>query len=205
MVSEHGRVGRPRSEHARTAILHAVDDLVVEVGYGAVSMKSIAERAGVSRQTVYRWWSTKAEVLLEASAADARQELAVPPHDDPTDDLTAYLAAVINFLTRSDAGAAYRALVGEAQHDKAVGQLLHTNDPLGESAAAVITRAIPGQTLTIPMPQATAHLVGPVFYWLLSGRNPHDLDLPALLTAFLHTAAPTITLPVSANDPDRQR
>jgi AcrR family transcriptional regulator len=192
MVSEPGKVGRPRSEEARAAILHAVDDLVAEVGYGAVSMKGIAERAGVSRQTVYRWWSTKAEVLLEASAADARDELAVPAHDDPVDDLAAYLDALIGFLTSSAAGSAYRALVGEAQHDKAVGELLRDNDPLGEGAAAVIARALPGETLAVPMPRATAHLVGPVFYWLLSGRDPRALDVDAVLTEFLRVAAPKL-------------
>lgn len=200
MVSEQGRVGRPRSEHARMAILHAVDDLVAEAGYAAVSMKGIAERAGVSRQTVYRWWSTKAEVLLEASAADARDELAVDAHDDPIDDLAAYLDALVAFLTDSAAGSAYRALVGEAQHDKAVAELLRDNDPLGESAATVIARALPGDTLAVPMSRATAYLVGPVFYWLLSGRDRRDLDLHAVLTEFLDVAAPTLVRDAATRD-----
>ncbi len=188
MVSEHSKAGRPRSERARAAVLHAVDDLVVELGYGAVTLKGIAERAGVSRQTVYRWWSTKAEILLEASAIDARHELDVPPHDDPADDVTAYLDALISFLTASDAGTAYRALVGEAQHDKAVRELLSNNDVLGESAAAVIGRAFPGADLRIPMPRATALLVGPIFFWIVSGRNPDALDHGELLGDFLRVA-----------------
>src|SRR6187551_2581524 len=77
------RMGRPRSERARRAVLHAVDDLLVDVGYAALTMKGIAERAGVGRQTVYRWWSTKAEILFEASVADAEEELAVPPAAPP--------------------------------------------------------------------------------------------------------------------------
>lgn len=185
MVIEHGRVGRPRSEEARTAVLHAVDDLVVEVGYSAVTLKGIAERAGVSRQTVYRWWSTKAEILLEASAIDARHELQVPPSDDPSDDLVGYLTALIRFLTISDAGAAYRALIGEAQHDKAVGELLADKDVLGDSAALVIKRAIPETDLRVPIAQATALLVGPAFFWVLSGRDPHDLDADGLACEFL--------------------
>lgn len=192
MVSEHGKSGRPRSQAARTAILHAVDDLVAEVGYGMVTMKGIAERAGVSRQTVYRWWSTKAEILLEASATDARQALTVPAHDHPADEIAAYLHALIAFLTTSDAGTAYRALVGEAQHDTAVGDLLRGNDPLGESAATVIARAIPDDLLAIPTPQATALLIGPVFYWILSGRDQADLNPRAALSDFLRIAAPTL-------------
>ncbi|WP_328317257.1 TetR/AcrR family transcriptional regulator [Streptomyces sp. NBC_00388] len=189
MVSEHGKVGRPRSEEARAAVLHAVDDLVVELGYGAVTLKGIAQRAGVSRQTVYRWWTTKAEILLEASATDALQELDVPAHDDPVDELTAYLKALIAFLTTSDAGAAYRALIGEAQHDKAVRALLSDTDPIGSSAAAVIGRALPAGVLAIPMSQATALLVGPVFFWILSGRQPRDLDPGELAGDFLRRAA----------------
>lgn len=191
MAGEHGKVGRPRSEQARAAVLHAVDDLVVEIGYGAMTLKGIAERAGVSRQTVYRWWSTKAEILLEASAIDARQELDVPAHGDPAADLGAYLDALIVFLTVSTAGAAYRALLGEAQHDKAVGELLRTNDPLGESAATVIARSFPGDALELPMSQATALLVGPVFFWILSGRDPQALDSRALAADFVRRAAPS--------------
>ena len=117
--NEPVRGGRPRSEAARAAVLHAADDLVVELGYAAVTMKAIAERAGVSRMTVYRWWSTKAEVLFEASVHDARAELALRPSGDEQHDLTVFLAALIGFLSRSDAGIAYRALIGEAQHDEA--------------------------------------------------------------------------------------
>lgn len=189
MVEPHGRVGRPRSEEARAAILHAVDDLVVELGYGAVTLKGIAERAGVSRQTVYRWWSTKAEILLEASAIDARQELAVPEKDDPVQTLAAYLDALIAFLTDSAAGTAYRALLGEAQHDAAVAELLRSNDPLGESAAATIARALPGATLALPMPQASALLVGPVFFWILSGRAPDALNSRELVIDFLRLSS----------------
>jgi len=189
MITASGKGGRPRSEQARSAILHAVDDLVVELGYGAVTLKGIAERAGVSRQTVYRWWSTKAEILLEASAIDARQELDVTARPDPTDDLAAYVEALIAFLAESPAGAAYRALLGEAQHDAAVAELLRTTDPLGESAATVLARAIPPARLAVPMAGATALLIGPVFFWILSGRDPGGLDARALATDVLRLAA----------------
>lgn len=188
MGDSDSRAGRPRSEHARAAVLHAVDDLVVELGYGAVTLKGIAERAGVSRQTVYRWWSNKAEILLEASAIDAAQELDVPAHDDPRDDLLAYLKALIVFLTASDAGAAYRALLGEAQHDRAVAELLATNDLLGASAAIVISRSLPAGELRLPMAQATALLVGPVFFWVVCGRSPAELEPRDLLADFLRAA-----------------
>lgn len=188
MGQERLKAGRPRSEQAREAVLHAVDDLVVEIGYGAVTLKGIAERAGVSRQTVYRWWSTKAEILLEASVIDAQKELSTAARDDATEDLGDYLDALVRFLTTSPAGTAYRALLGEAQHDAAVGELLAANDVLGDSAAVVIERAVPSETMRVPMPTASALLVGPVFFSIASGRAPEALDTRAVLAAFIRGA-----------------
>jgi AcrR family transcriptional regulator len=167
--------GRPRSERARVAVLHAVDDLLVEVGYAAMTMKGIAERAGVGRQTVYRWWSTKAEVLFEASVLDAASELAPEPADTTAEDLTAYLESVARFLTHSAAGAAYRALLGEAQHDPAVAALLAATDPIGDSARPVIERAIERGDLPAgtDVGEAVGQLVGPLFFRIVNGyREP---------------------------------
>jgi AcrR family transcriptional regulator len=188
VMPAHG--GRPRSERARIAVLHAVDDLLVEVGYAAMTMKGIAERAGVGRQTVYRWWSTKAEILFEASVIDAASELAPDPSETTAEDLTAYLEAVSRFLTVSPAGAAYRALLGEAQHDPAVAALLATTDLLGDSARPVIERAIhrgdlPAQT---DVGQAVAQLVGPLFFRIVSGYQGQPLSPRRLATDFLRCA-----------------
>ncbi|NED92457.1 TetR/AcrR family transcriptional regulator [Streptomyces sp. SID11233] len=186
MVDGSGR-GRPRSENARAAVLHAVDDLLVEVGYAALTMKGIAERAGVGRQTVYRWWSNKAEVLYEASTIDARHELSVPVSDDHRKDLKAYLDALVTFLSRSHAGAAYRALLGEAQHDTDVAALLTSRDVLGESAAAVVEAARKSSGTALSLGQATALLIGPPFFHILSGRSADDIDTEQLAAQFVRT------------------
>ena len=188
-MMQSGRVGRPRSEEARTAVLRAVDDLLLDVGYAAMTMKGIAESAGVSRQTVYRWWATKAEILLEASAADAQEELALEPGpgEEPEDLLTRYLELLARFLTRSPAGSAYRALLGEAQHDPAVATLLRTTDVLGVGARRVVERALPD--LADPaLDPAVARLVGPTFFWVLTGRDPGELRPRDLARAFLREA-----------------
>jgi AcrR family transcriptional regulator len=169
------RTGRPRSEQARRAVLEAVDDLLVDVGYAAMTMKGIAERAGVGRQTVYRWWSTKAEILLEACVEDAREELATEARPDPADDLLAYVVALTTFLTASPAGLAYRALIGEAQHDPAVHDLVRGADLLAAAAHDVLTRV----RATAPgMPDerlAAAQLAGPVVTEVLAGVEPLPL------------------------------
>lgn len=188
MEKERGRGGRPRSDEAREAVLHAVDDLLLEVGYAAMTMKGIAERAGVSRQTVYRWWSTKAEILFEASAADAEQELAIPPAATPLAEFTAYIEALVRFLAYSPAGLAYRALIGEAQHDPAVARLVASRDVLGESARNVVERAFERDGSALPPELTTALLIGPAFFWIISGRDPSDLNARDVAEAFLQEA-----------------
>lgn len=168
-------------------MLHAVDDLLVEVGYAALTMKGIAERAGVGRQTVYRWWSNKAEILYEATILDARHELAVPSSGDARADAGAYLDALVTFLAHSHAGAAYRALIGEAQHDPDVALLLATRDVLGESAAATVETARAASGTTLSSEQVTALLIGPVFFRILSGRSAGDIDTKILADQFVQS------------------
>lgn len=58
--------GRPRDEAARRRILRAALDLMDETAFAQVTAEAIAERAGTSKATVYRWWPNKAAVVIEA-------------------------------------------------------------------------------------------------------------------------------------------
>ena len=66
LTTEPPRAGRPRSEKARTAILQAATDLLLAHGLAGVSMDTVAERAGVSKATIYRWWRSKELLALDA-------------------------------------------------------------------------------------------------------------------------------------------
>jgi len=183
--SQQGHRGRPRSEQAREAVLHAVDDLLLEQGYAAMTMKNIAERAGVSRQTVYRWWTTKAEILFEASTIDAAEELVVPQTGVALDDLLVYVCTLRQFLVDSPAGLVYRALVGEAQHDKAVAELLSRRNVFYESAWTVISHAAELSD-SADREWLVAQLVGPPFFWVLSGQVPERFNAERHAATVLH-------------------
>ena len=110
--------GRPRSESARQAVLAATVQLVEQDGYGRVTMEAIAGRAGVSKQTVYRWWPNKATIILEALNEAARAVAPAPDAGSLDTDLRL-------FLRRTVAGAGggnarlLAALMAEAQRDDA--------------------------------------------------------------------------------------
>src|SRR3954470_5771234 len=106
-----------RSELARLAVLAAADDLLVERGFAGVTIEGIAARAGVAKQTIYRWWPSKVDVLLEAFTEDMAEHLTPEDHGDLGTDLRTHLANLAEFLTDSDPGAVFRALTGQAQHD----------------------------------------------------------------------------------------
>src|SRR5579859_2496133 len=59
-------LGRRRSENSHRAILQATMEVLEETGYRAMTIEAIAERAGVGKKTIYRWWPSKAAVALEA-------------------------------------------------------------------------------------------------------------------------------------------
>ncbi|MFG3099013.1 TetR/AcrR family transcriptional regulator [Streptomyces sp. NPDC048182] len=88
-----------RSQRSRRAIYDAALALVAEVGYPRTTVEGIAARAGVGKQTIYRWWSSKADVLLEAFldlSEQAAREAGGEPYEIPdTGDLAADLKNVL--------------------------------------------------------------------------------------------------------------
>jgi AcrR family transcriptional regulator len=115
-----GRAPNRRSDRAREAVLEAADGLLVEKGYAGVTMEGIAARAGVAKQTIYRWWPSKFEVLMDTFLDDAGSQLAIPDTGTTTEDLRQHLHRLADFLTEADAGQVMLALIGQAQHDRAV-------------------------------------------------------------------------------------
>src|SRR3954451_4883221 len=85
--------GRPRSETARAAILQAAAAELQERGFAATTVDAIAARAGVGKQTVYRWWPSKPDVVLEAILELAAERVAVPDEGSLHADLLSFLSA----------------------------------------------------------------------------------------------------------------
>jgi AcrR family transcriptional regulator len=111
------RRGRPRSEKAHRAILQAAADLLLDDGAARVSMDAVAERAGVSKATIYRWWPSKERLALEALLDWAGA--VSPPRDTGTlrGDLLALVRPWVREIRRRPFGRVIAALITAAQSD----------------------------------------------------------------------------------------
>lgn len=107
-----------RSERAYRAIVDATKELLDEQGFAATSIDQIARRAGVGKQTIYRWWPNKAAVVLEAHAEQAAERIPLPDTGDLRRDLRIAAAACSRNLSDSAIGRVCVELIGEAQVDE---------------------------------------------------------------------------------------
>jgi AcrR family transcriptional regulator len=169
--------GRPRSEPARQAILAASADLLLARGLSAVSMDAIAERAGVSKATIYRWWPTK-----ETLALDALYEQLTEPNPEPPDtgslagDLSLLLSGWMKRARSAPYARVIGALVTEAATDASFGELYRARyiEPRRAQARIVMARALERGELPAgtDVEAALDLLYGPVYHRLLHGHAP---------------------------------
>ncbi|ORA14639.1 TetR/AcrR family transcriptional regulator [Mycobacterium arosiense] len=105
-VNRRVHTGSRRNEAAERAILNAAADLLTAAGGDVqITVSAIAERAGVGKQTIYRWWPSKSAVLLDAMVRRAQQAAPIPDTGRLDGDLRAFLRSTFS------AAAAHRTLL----------------------------------------------------------------------------------------------
>jgi len=110
------RAGRKRSPQSHEAILEASLLVLEDRGFAGASIEAIAARAGVGKQTIYRWWPTRGALFLEALRSHAQTEVSLPRSGALEADLTQFLTKSFALL-RGRYGALVAALMAEAQMD----------------------------------------------------------------------------------------
>ncbi|RKN77640.1 TetR/AcrR family transcriptional regulator [Streptomyces klenkii] len=169
------RSGSRRDETARLAVLHAADDLLAEHGFGALTVEAIARRAGVAKQTIYRWWPSKVEILLDTLIEDSDKHLPVPTEKPTAESIRGYLRGFERFLTSNPAGKVLLALIAEAQHDPDTAKSFHKRylGPRREQEREMFARGTDaGEVSPRIGPDATIDaLIGPIVYCALTGSS----------------------------------
>ncbi len=171
--------GRPRSETAHKAVLAAAAELLLDHGLHAVSMDAVAERAGVSKATIYRWWPKKEILALDMLFT---QWAAVTPQRYESgalrSDLVALLLAWTRLVTSRPYGRVAAALLTEARTDPAFSAEYQRRilEPRRDQARMIFADAvargeISGET---KVEVAIDLLYGPLYHRLLHGHAPLD-------------------------------
>ena len=132
-----------RNPQSQQAILAAAHELALEIGPAKVTIEGIASRAGVGKQTIYRWWPSKGALLLDALDNAAGRSIDMPDTGDVAADLTAQMTAVAD-LFDSKFGQVYGGLIAEAQADPALASKL-AQTLLSPRVAAFADRLRKGQ------------------------------------------------------------
>jgi AcrR family transcriptional regulator len=94
-VTDAATRGRPRQASAGKAIVDATLELLAERGFQEATIEAIAARAGVGRNTIYRRWGSKEELIV-----DALQELVVDLDFQDGDDVYSLLLDWIRDFVR---------------------------------------------------------------------------------------------------------
>jgi AcrR family transcriptional regulator len=182
--------GRPRDEVTKSRILEAALELVGKHSFADVTAEAIAERAGASKATVYRWWPNKAAVLLEALREAVAQELPYPHTGDLRQDLRVQLRNFIKVFA-GRRGRTFKAFIAAAQTDAQVAKTFEMvwRRPIRAAARAVLENHR-GNSLqeNTDLDLVMDALYGPLYYQLLVGQLPLSEKYADALTDFVIAA-----------------
>jgi AcrR family transcriptional regulator len=129
--------GRPRSEEAHQAILDATLALLAEVGFSALTVEGVAQRAGVGKATIYRRWPSKLPLVVEAfGRLPALEDVDTGSLDE---DLKLMLRNYLHLFHSTPLAAVLPSLAGERAHDPELAKLL---EPLLRERRQPLRRAL---------------------------------------------------------------
>lgn len=175
-VGGAARMGRPPSKAARshTAVMDAVYELLQETSARSLTMETVAKRANIGKPTLYKWWPSKAVLLM----AMFHERLAEKPGKPPATTIEAALIAKMRRLVTSLNGLFGKVmadLIAEGQSDPQLLQDLHDHVRMRreQSIAEIEQGKASGEFRSdLDSEIVVDMLLGPLYYRLLLGFRP---------------------------------
>ncbi|NEZ44811.1 TetR/AcrR family transcriptional regulator [Paenibacillus alvei] len=165
-----GKRGRPRNVEAQKSILSASYDLLLENGFEAVTVDKIADRAQVSKATIYKWWPNKAAVVMDGFLYAATARLPVPDTGSTFQDIQIHATNLARFLTSRE-GTIITELLGEGQFDSGLAEAYRARffRPRRLEARGILEKGVLRGELkkNLDIDICIDLLYGPIFYRLL--------------------------------------
>jgi AcrR family transcriptional regulator len=167
--------GRPRSEKARKAVIASTLELLKRSGFNDLQMEAVAARAGVGKATIYRWWPSKVELVIDAFAFAVDEELRFPPHGSMEKAIRKQMRRWVQVF-RSPLGQIIANVVGAGQSDPAILEAFraHWVAPRRKEARRLIRQAMKNGEFRPDLDPDTVLdiLYGPLYLRLLLKNSP---------------------------------
>ena len=167
--SRPARRGRPRDPRRGRAILEAARAVLAERGFTGASMEAIAQTAGVGKDTLYRRWDSKEQLVQHLLTVLADEGIPQrPPDDDPRAGLFLFLQDIVRLNTESDFGAIVAGVVGESARNPELASGFHAFWVDRRRFACEYVRGIVGVDASAhKIERIVDQVVGPIYYRLL--------------------------------------
>lgn len=168
----------PRVERTRIAIIEATLDELAEVGYGALTIESVARRAGASKATIYRYWDGKLDLFTDAMSTLK----SIPQYvesDDPYESIVGFFEAIADHVGHGRFAACIPALIEASISDPGVHEF-HVRSTAERQAfgAAILDAARDAGHLDEGVDTAALaeRLVAPIFFRRMMTDEPFPVD-----------------------------
>lgn len=173
--------GRPRDTQVHRAVLAATLDLLAEKGWSGLTMEGVAARARTAKGTVYRWWSSKVELVIEALVVEGAPFLPAPDTGTFRGDYVAVLDGLVRGL-REPRSRLVASLLFEASRNPELGRAFreHLTGPRRAHLTEAVSRGIergelrPDVDVELLVDAGVAQIV---YGFLMTGGPPAE-DLP---------------------------
>lgn len=167
------RRGRPRDPSRDRAILAAARTVIAQCGYTGATMEAIAKTAGVGKDTLYRRWSSKEDLvidLVDSLASEAVQPVPLDP--DPRFNLFVFVKDIVRLNQRTDFGPLVAGMVGEAARNPELAERFSAFWARRRAvAASLVDDVLGGEASEADIEELLDGLLGPIYYRLLLTRE----------------------------------
>jgi AcrR family transcriptional regulator len=109
--------GRQRNEAVRQAVLQAAYDMLQESDFGSVTIEGVATRAGTTKTTIYRWWSSKAELIIDAFLEKTQAKTDFPDTGSVIEDFRQQVPLLVNAYA-GETGHSVASIIAAGQMDE---------------------------------------------------------------------------------------
>jgi AcrR family transcriptional regulator len=185
------RPGRPRDPRSYQAILEATISLLLDVGYLRFAIEGVASRAGVGKGTIYRHWTSRGALIIEAITSPACEIATggtwsmrpgpLPETGTLRGDLLAFLEAVTPALTDPPAKEILPGLAADLARNPELAETMRARivEPQRRALAKLVRRAVAaGQARAdLDVNLLCETLLGPVCYRAYLAGQPVEHDM----------------------------